>query len=48
MADFYGWRLLAVAGFCAFMSGPGQTSSVSAFIDPYIEAFDISRLAQTL
>jgi len=30
---FYGWIIVAVAGLGAFFSGPGQTFSVSIFIN---------------
>ena len=34
---FHGWAILGVAGLGMFMSGPGQTFGVSAFVDPIIE-----------
>lgn len=40
---FYGWIIVFVAGFSVFFSGPGQTYSISIFIDKYIEEFDYSR-----
>jgi len=40
---FYGWIIVAVAGLGAFFSGPGQTFSVSIFINSYIDGFGWSR-----
>lgn len=40
---YYGWIIVAIAGLGVFFSGPGQTYSVSIFIDYYIEDFDYSR-----
>ncbi|WP_051081156.1 hypothetical protein [Salsuginibacillus kocurii] len=40
---FYGWIIVAVAALSAFFSGPGQTYTISVFIDAYIEHFDWSR-----
>ena len=40
---FYGWVLLGVAGLAIFCSGPGQTYSVSVFVDPIIEDLGWSR-----
>ena len=40
---FYGWIVLAVAGLALFASGPGQTFSISVFIDPIIEDTGWSR-----
>ena len=40
---FYGWVIVAVAGLGLFFSGPGQTYSVSAFIDSYIAEYGWSR-----
>jgi MFS family permease len=40
---YYGWVIVAVAGLAVFFSGPGQTYSVSVFIDKYIEEFGWSR-----
>ena len=31
---FYGWTILAVAGFGIFASGPGQSHTFSVFIGP--------------
>lgn len=40
---FYGWVVLGVAGLAIFCSGPGQTYSVSVFVDPIIEDLGWSR-----
>ena len=40
---FYGWVVLGVASLAMFASGPGQTYSVSIFVDPIIEDLGWSR-----
>ncbi|WP_245693858.1 MFS transporter [Sediminibacillus halophilus] len=40
---FYGWIIVFIAGLSVFFSGPGQTYSISIFIDYYIADFDYSR-----
>jgi MFS family permease len=40
---YYGWVVLVVASLGLFFSGPGQTYSVSIFIDHYIDKFGWSR-----
>ncbi len=40
---FYGWVMVVVAAVIMFFSGPGQTFSVSMFINSYIEEFGWSR-----
>ncbi|UCD44912.1 MAG: MFS transporter [Candidatus Bathyarchaeota archaeon] len=40
---FYGWIIVAVSALTLFFSGPGQTYSVSTFIDSYISEFGWSR-----
>lgn len=40
---FYGWVVVFVAAMGVFFSGPGQTYSVSVFIDHYINEFGWSR-----
>ncbi|WP_406945406.1 MFS transporter [Halobacillus sp. SY10] len=40
---YYGWVVVMVAGLSVFFSGPGQTYSISIFIDYYIEDFEYSR-----
>ncbi|TLS38347.1 MFS transporter [Pseudalkalibacillus caeni] len=40
---FYGWLIVAIAALGVFFSGPGQTYSVSVFIDYYIKDFEWSR-----
>ena len=40
---YYGWVVVMIAGLGVFFSGPGQTYSVSIFIDYYIEDFGYSR-----
>ncbi len=40
---FYGWIIVALSALGLFFSGPGQTFSISIFIDTYIEQFGWSR-----
>ncbi|KGP71896.1 MFS transporter [Pontibacillus yanchengensis] len=40
---FYGWMVVFLAGLSVFFSGPGQTYSISIFIEHYIEDFEYSR-----
>jgi len=40
---YYGWVIVAVGALSVFFSAPGQTFSVSIFIDYYIEQFGWSR-----
>ena len=40
---FYGWVILAVSALGIFISGPGQTYSVSIFVDPIISDLGWSR-----
>ncbi len=40
---FYGWVMVFLGGLGVFFSGPGQTYSVSVFIDSYIAEFGWSR-----
>ncbi len=40
---FYGWIILAVGALGIFISGPGQTFSVSIFVDHIIADLDLSR-----
>ncbi|WP_442858777.1 MFS transporter [Bacillus sp. KH172YL63] len=40
---YYGWSIVAVSALCVFFSGPGQTYSVSVFIDAYIKEFGWGR-----
>jgi len=40
---FYGWLIVFVSAMTLFFSGPGQTYSVSTFIDSYIIEFGWSR-----
>ncbi|MFD2705185.1 MFS transporter [Salibacterium lacus] len=40
---FYGWLVVAMAALGAFFSGPGQTYSISVFMDIYIEEFEGNR-----
>ncbi|MCW4012495.1 MAG: MFS transporter [Candidatus Bathyarchaeota archaeon] len=40
---FYGWIIVIVAGLAAYFSGPGQTYTVSVYIDSYINEFGWSR-----
>ncbi len=38
-----GWIVLALAGFTAALTGPGQTIGVSVFIDHFVSDLDLSR-----
>lgn len=40
---YYGWMIVFVSGLSIFFSAPGQTFSISAFIDAYIDTFNFSR-----
>ncbi|OIJ12886.1 MFS transporter [Anaerobacillus arseniciselenatis] len=40
---YYGWVIVFMGALGVFLSGPGQTYSVSIFIDAYIEEFGWSR-----
>ncbi len=40
---FYGWMMIAMAALSLFFSAPGQTYSISTFIDSYIKDFEFSR-----
>ena len=40
---YYGWVIVFIGAMGVFFSGPGQTYSNSAFIDPYIHDFGWSR-----
>ncbi len=40
---FYGWVIVLVSILAVFFSGPGQTYSVSVFIDSYIDEFGWGR-----
>ncbi len=40
---YYGWIVVLVAAIAMFFSSPGQTYSISAFIDAYISEFGFSR-----
>lgn len=40
---FYGWVIILLSAIGTFFSSPGQTYSISAFIDSYIEEFGFSR-----
>ncbi|MHA2408396.1 MAG: MFS transporter, partial [Candidatus Ranarchaeia archaeon] len=40
---FYGWIIVGVSALILFFSGPGQTYSVSVFIDSFISEFNWSR-----
>lgn len=42
---FYGWIIVGLSALTFFFSGPGQTYSVSVFIDSYIAEFSWSRSA---
>ena len=40
---FYGWVVLGVTSVALFVSGPGQTYSVSIFVDPIIADLETNR-----
>ena len=40
---FYGWVILAVASLAMFVSAPGQTYTISIFVDPISEDLDLTR-----
>jgi MFS family permease len=40
---FYGWVIVLVAGLAVYFSGPGQTYTVSVYIDSYIAEYGWSR-----
>lgn len=40
---FYGWRIVALASLALVLTAPGQTASVSVFVDPMIDELGISR-----
>ncbi|MGM0397190.1 MAG: MFS transporter [Bacillota bacterium] len=40
---YYGWVIVAVSALVLFFSGPGQTYSISIFIDYYVENFGWGR-----
>jgi MFS family permease len=40
---YYGWVIATMAAMSMFFSGPGQTFSISVFIDSYIDEFGWSR-----
>ena len=40
---FYGWLILPAAGIALFASGPGQTYTISIFVEPIIEETGWSR-----
>ncbi len=40
---FYGWVIVGLSALTLFLSGPGQTYSVSTFIDSFIKEFGWSR-----
>jgi MFS family permease len=42
-AFFYGWVIVGISALASFFTSPGQTYSVSAFIDSYIAEFGWSR-----
>ena len=40
---YYGWTIIAVGGVIIFFSGPGQTYSMSMFIDELVSTLNFSR-----
>jgi MFS family permease len=45
---FYGWMIMLWGVFGVILSAPGQTTGVSAFIEPLIESLGISRIDLSL
>lgn len=45
---FYGWNILLWGIIATLLSAPGQTTGVSAFTEPLLDALKISRLQLTL
>ncbi len=39
---YYGWVILLLSALSTFFSSPGQTYSISTFIDSYIKEFGYS------
>ena len=40
---YYGWVIVVLSAMTFFLSAPGQTYSISVFIDVYIDEFEFSR-----
>lgn len=40
---FSGWRIVAFAAIALGMTGPGQTVGISVFVDPMIDALELTR-----
>lgn len=40
---FYGWRIVVLTALLTAMTAPGQTVGVSVFVDPMIQALELSR-----
>jgi MFS family permease len=45
---YYGWVILGVASMAMFMSGPGQSYSMAAFIDPMLADLGLARSQYSL
>ncbi len=45
---YYGWIVLGVAAMAMFMSGPGQSYSMAAFIDPMLADLGLARSQYSL
>lgn len=45
---YYGWVILGVAAMAMFMSGPGQSYSMAAFIDPMLADLGLARSQYSL
>ena len=45
---YYGWVILPIASLALFISGPGQTYTISVFVDPIIEDTGLSRTTVSL
>jgi hypothetical protein len=37
---YYGWVIVVISGIALFMSSPGQTYSISVFINEYNKEFN--------
>jgi hypothetical protein len=45
---FYGWRIVGLTALLTAMTAPGQTVGVSVFVDPMIQALELSRSQMSL
>lgn len=45
---FYGWRIVGLTALLTALTAPGQTVGVSVFVDPMIQALELSRSQMSL